>query len=416
MNQAATYTNAALWTLHERYGELFVFGFGSIRFHWLVGPDALRFVLKEEADAFTLKRAYSFLQPIGGDTALITSDDPEHLARRRLVQPAFHAKRLAVWLERIEERTEAFVASLPPQADFYALVRPHMLRTLGELLLGRETLARLPALVPNIATMMDFANSPFLAQQFKLNVPGLPWWRFVRARRRVDELLYAELERRRNAPPTDDIIGLLLAARDDAGEPLSSAELRDQAISLTSAGFDTTSAALTWAVYLLVEHPAVMVRLRAELEGCSSAQERLKSPFLDAVVKETLRLYPTAPAGLRQARRATIYRGHLIPAGSLVAYSIYVTQRREASFEHALSFRPERWLNGFTPEPFTYAPFGYGARYCIGAQLATILIKLTLAHLVTSCTLSAAWESPPEEAGNTVQPKGGLPLLIHPTD
>lgn len=415
MNLAATYTNAAVSSLAERYGEAFVFGFGPIRFHWLCGPEALRFVLQDQADAFTLKRAYSFLGTIGGDTALITSDEPEHLARRRLVQPAFHGKRIANWLERISERNNRFLDSLEVSSslDFYAAIRPHMLATISELLLG-DTLERRPNLLKNIAVMMDFANSPFLAQQFKLNVPPLPWWRFVRARAQVDRDLYAEISQRKNGAPAEDILGMLQAVCDEEGNALSNVELRDQAVSLVSAGFDTTSAALVWVLYLLLENPEILAQLREALATCSSPKDILSLPLLEAVIKETLRLYPTAPAGLRETARDVVYKDFLIPKGSLLAYSIYVTHRQESSFKDALSFKPQRWLDGSRPDAFAYLPFGYGARYCIGAQLATTLIKLTLADLLERFALEPAWTSPIQETGNTVQPKGGLPVRLKP--
>ena len=412
MNQAATYTNAAVEALAERYGEIFVFGFGPIRFHWLVGAEALEFVLTHPGQ-FSLKRAYSFLQVIGGDTALITSDEPEHLARRRLVQPAFHGKRVAAWAQRIGERNAAFFATLPGDTplNLHARLKPHILSLITELLLGSDTLARLPTLQPNIAAMMRFANLPFLAQQLKVKLPGTPWQQFLQARATVDRLLYKDIARRRTVEPTDDILGMLLTVKDEAGNGLSDVELRDQAVSLVSAGFETTSAALTWAVYLLLEHPDSLHRLREEVRG-SSARDILKLPYLDAVIKETLRLYPAAPAGLRQTVTDVVYKDYLLPKGSLVAYSIYATHRQAEAFAEPLKFRPERWLNGFTPAPFTYLPFGYGARYCIGAQLAATLIKLSLAQLLETCRFEAAWNHPVEETGNTVQPKNGLPVRV----
>ncbi|CAN5905136.1 cytochrome P450 [soil metagenome] len=417
MQQAATYTNAAVWELAQTYGDLSVFGFGPIRFHWLVGPEALRFVLLEQPESFTLGGAYGFLRTIGGDTALITSDEPEHLSRRRLVQPAFHGKRVQGWTSHLQTRNAAFLASLArgETLDFYAAVRPHVLESITEILLGAETLTRHPKLLNNVAAMMDFANSPFLAQQFKIPVPGLPWSHFLRARASADRSLYQEITRRKSAGETsDDVLGMLLETRDETGDALSDTELRDQAVSLVSAGFDTTSAALSWAVYLLLEHREVLNDLREELAGFATLQECLRSPLLERVVKETLRIYPAAPAGLRQVREDVVYKNILIPAGSLVAYSIYVTQRQEASFADALLFKPERWRGGFTPEPFTYLPFGYGARYCIGASLATLIIKLLLVELVTGYGLEAAWRSPVAETGNTVQPKGGLKLRLTP--
>jgi cytochrome P450 len=418
MNQAATYINAAVVALHQKYGEIFVFGLGPIRFHWLVGHDALKFVLQDNPDSFSMKRAYGFLETIGGSTALISSDEPEHLKRRRLVQPAFHGLRLQSWQEQFQLATKQFYEQCSGQTfDLYAHIKTHMLQQIVLLLLGKKTLKRHPQFLDDIETMMHFANLPFLAQQFKFAFPGTPWYQFVRARERVDNILYTEIQTRKNFSDDDSLLSMLLATKDEAGQRLTDKEIRDQCVSLVSAGFDTTSATLTWAVYLLLMHPDKLEQLSQEL---SSSPLLLFSPssFLDAVIAETLRLYPAAPAGLRMATRALEYKGFLIPEGSLIAYSIYATHRQESVYPNATTFKPERWLNKETKQPsaFDYLPFGYGARYCIGARLATMLIKLHLTHLLTHYSVEAAWQHPIREAGNTVHPRGGLPVqlkLIH---
>ena len=405
MELAATYPNAAVMKLHQRYGDVFAFGFGPIRFHWFVGPEPLKFVL-EQPELFTLKRAYSFLYPIVGDHALITSDEPEHLVRRRQVQPAFHGKQVGTWLELATQRAHTFAAQQPLTFDLYAKLQPHILSLICELLLGKEVLARRPELLRDIGIMMTYANLPFLAQQIKLNVPFTPWAKFLAARTRADTALYEELEEKRCAlnPEDTTILGMLLRGDPEADPNY----LRDSAISLVAAGFDTTSAALTWAVYLLLENPAALEQLKKELADLSVAQA-VRAPYLDKVVKETMRLYPSAPAGLREAAVDLNYKGFHIPKGSLVAYSIFATQRQEASFPDALTFKPERW--SAPPPPFSYAPFGYGARYCIGARLAEMLIKTHLCALL-QYELQPAWTAPVEDTGNTVHPKHGLPIQL----
>ena len=406
MQIAATYPNAAVTELHERYGELFAFGFGAIRFHWFVGPEALKFVL-EQPELFRLKRAYSFLYPIVGEHALITSDEPEHLQRRRHVQPAFHGKQIGAWLELTQQKAQTFLNNQPAEFDIYAALQPHILALICELLLGKEVLARRPELLRDIGIMMSYANLPFLAQQVKLKIPFTPWATFLAARARADKVLYEEIERKRHDLNPDDTTILSMLLHDD---PDASAQyLRDSAISLVSAGFDTTSAALTWAVYLLLEHPETLQRLKAEITD-SDLSTAIRAPYLDKVVKETMRLYPSAPAGLREAAVDLTYKGFHVPKGSLVAYSIFATQRQEASFTDALSFTPERWDT--PPPPFSYAPFGYGVRYCIGARLAEMLIKTHLCVLL-QYELEPAWSEPIEDTGNTVHPKNGLPIRLH---
>lgn len=421
MNQAATYINAAVVELHKKYGEIFAFGFGPIRFHWLVGRDALKFVLLDNPDAFSMKKAYGFLETIGGSTALISSDEPEHLKRRRIVQPAFHGTRIQRWNEQFQQATEKFYEQRNSQTfDFYAQTRSHMLELIVMLLLGKKTLDAHPRLLRDIETMMHFANLPFLAQQFKIAFPGLPWYTFIQARKRVNKILYQEIQNRKPSPDDDSLLAMLLETTDDTGQRLTAQEIRDQCVSLVSAGFDTTSATLTWAVYLLLTHPDVLTKLCEEVSGSrsqesektASTETRNPTPYLDAVINETLRLYPAAPAGLRMATQDLEYKGFIIPKGGLLAYSIYATHRQESAFPDALQFKPERWLGDKKLDTFDYLPFGYGARYCIGARLATTLVKLHLTHLLCNYQVKAAWSRPVEETGNTVQPRGGLPVRL----
>jgi hypothetical protein len=411
MNQAASYINDAVMTLNQRYGDIFAFGFGPIRFHWLVGPEALKFVLQDYPEAFSMKKAYGFLEVIGGNTALISSDEPEHLKRRRLVQPAFHGQRLQSWQVSMQEAVEHFYRTLPNHQafDFYRASQTHILKLIVEGLLGKSALLQYPRLLVDIQTMMQFANLPFLAQQFKLPIPFTPWATFVKSRARANKAIYTEIAKRKKHPVQDEsMLSLLLETCDETGACLSDQEIRDQCISLVSAGFDTTSASLSWAVYLLLTHPEVRAAVEEELQGL----EKSSSPLLDAVIQETLRLYPAAPAGLRLTTKDLEYKGYWLPKNSLVAYSIYATQRQEYLFPEALTFRPQRWLEGHKPDAFSYLPFGHGARYCIGARLATALIKTHVTHLFSHYSPEAAWTQPIQEAGNTVHPKGGLKIRV----
>lgn len=405
MSGAAGDINRTVTELYEQYGQVFAFGLGSLRFVWLVGAEANRFVMEEAAPHLSLGNAYSFLRTIGGDSALITSDEPEHLRRRRLVQPAFHRTKLARLDTLIGARlSEVFRTFEGRTVDLYAELKHQLLELICEILLDR--VVRNTPLTADIARMMAFANLPMPAQLLKVPLPGTPWAHFVAARRRADRALYGEIARRRETGALgEDVLGLLLEARDEDGHGLSDREIRDQAISLVSAGFETTSAALTWAVYLVLGHPKLKQTLRDALK---TTDEPL---LLSHIVKETLRLYPPAPVGLRQATCDLAFSGYHIPKSHLVAFSIYATHRSEALFTDARSFTPQRWET-FKPEPYSYLPFGGGSRYCIGAGLATRIITLGLKSLFREYELTPAWQGPVQEAGNTLHPKGGLPIQV----
>lgn len=405
MSDAAGDINHTVTALSHEYGPVFAFGFGPLRFAWLIGAEANRFVLEEAAPYLSLGNAYSFLRTVGGDTALISSDEPEHLRRRRLVQPAFHRTKLAGLETFIDTRLHDLFATWQDRTvDIYSDLKDALLGLICEILLGERV--RGTPLTRDIARMMAFANLPMPAQLFKIPLPGSHWSRFLRAREGADRALYGEIARRRASDELGgDVLGLLLEARDEAGQGLSDREVRDQAISLVSAGFETTSAALTWAVYALLAQPALTRELHLALTQTD------EPPLLHNSVRETLRLYPPAPIGLRQAITDLVFQDYPIPKGHFVAFSIYATHRSEAHFADALQFQPQRWER-LKPEPYSYLPFGSGTRYCVGAGLATRIITLGLKTLFRDYSLTPAWSDPVEEAGNTLHPKGGLKVQV----
>jgi len=411
--------HGAVAALHREYGPAFAFGFGPIRFSWFVGREAARTILHEERDAFSQQGGYDFLKPVGGATALINSDEPEHMVRRRIVQPAFHGRELASWLGRAEAELGPWFEQLADSGDvvdFYRGLRPRLVRVVASIVLGDAPLARDEAWLQDVDALMDFPGRPMLEQQWKVPLPGTPWSRFVAARRRVDRALYAEIERRR-AQPADapqDVLDMLIRPREDSegtGRGMADVELRDQSLSLISAGFDTTSAALSWVVAMAFEHPEAWARVREELRaGDVVAAQR--ASYTDAFVKEALRLRPPAAAALRRTVRPVRIAGFDVPPGVRVALSILETHRDPAVFDEPLAFRPERFEDG-SVDPFAYVPFGYGARHCIGAATSTALVKTALWVLATRFAMEPGRPGPFRPVGMTLHPEGGLPVRLH---
>ena len=417
MNLAAGDTRAAIDVARRRYGDAFVFGFGAIRFHWLLGAAANRFVLQEAAGSFRNRAAYRFLEPIGGPSALIVSDEPEHLRRRRRVQPAFHQRRLREVAGRAMRAFETWgdAALARGTLALQPSLRPVVLDQVIDVLLGPDMRSRYPGLRTDLAGMMAFANQPFLAQLLRVPLPATPWWRFTAARRRVDAALYAEIARRRARPEADVDGGVLSVLLDGAGDgpPLRDTELRDQAVSLVSAGFDTTTAALTWCAWLLCDD-GLRQRVAAAVQDVD-IEAAPSLPEVEALWREALRLYPPAPAILRVSAETVHWRGLALPAGSLVGLSTFHTHRDEGLWREPLRARLERWL-GDDPvwaaprDAFAYLPFGHGARYCIGAGLARTLAGAWLAVMLRRARWQALRPEAVRPIGTTLSPPQGLPL------
>jgi cytochrome P450 len=204
--------------------------------------------------------------------------------------------------------------------------------------------------------------------------PHSPWGRFRLAVERFDALLLDLVARRRAAPEGDSVLSLLLEQGNDVGSAPSDRHIRDQLVALLVGGHDSTAASLAWAFERLARHPAVVARMR---EGDPT--------YLDAVVKEVLRVRPSLTIAPRRLLEPVRIAGRLFPAGVQVAACLWLTLRREDLWPQASAFRPERWLDGPAPNPMSsWIPFGGGVRRCAGAPFAEMEMREVLraaAHL-----------------------------------
>jgi cytochrome P450 len=203
-----------------------------------------------------------------------------------------------------------------------------------------------------------------------------PTGAFGRALDRLDATIYDELARRRSQSDLasrTDILSLLMQARDDDGEAMTDAELRDELVTLLLAGHETTATSVAWAIERLVRHPDALARLLAEIDAGPDAGDA----YMTAVVNETLRVRPVVPIVARMLTRELDVDGRTLPVGTRVTPSIYLTNRNARIYAEPERFLPERFLDG-TPDTFAWIPFGGGIRRCIGASFAQLEMKLML--------------------------------------
>jgi cytochrome P450 len=249
-------------------------------------------------------------------------------------------------------------------------------------------------------------------------IPGLrrdlgplsPWRRFLRARAEADEVIYGEIRARRAEPgfeSRDDVLSLLLQARHEDGSPMSDVELRDELMTLVGAGHETTATALCWAFELILRHPRVESRLREEIADGGGEE------YLDAVMKETLRLRPVVVDVVRKLMEDTEVGGRMLPAGRYVVPAIALVHLREDVYPDPHEFRPERFLEG-QPEPYAWIPFGGGVRRCIGAAFAQQEIKIVLRTLIEGARLRPASRRPevPRARNVTMVPSRGARVVM----
>lgn len=366
--------------LHAKYGDVIAFGYPPTRFVLVCGPRANEWLLSGEVDAFTWGEAMRTLAVVDGETALVVTDGEDHKRRRRIVQPAFATRRIESYRSIMDEEFTAAVGGwrAGAEVDAYSTLRAALRRVTIRALFGDDFGASADLIGEVLDPALEFVDRP-IASQIRM---GPLYQRAKRARARADDVVRAAIARRDADADRPDVLAWLL------GSELGEQEVLDQVVSLIAAGYGTTSAAIGWAVLRVLERPAVLERLRAGDED-----------YLDGVVSEVLRLHPPGAVAPRKVMRDVTFDGHRIRRGTTILYSALVTHRMPEHWEDPLAFRPERWLDGFEPAPYTFVPFGGGYRRCIGFAMATMEIRAAVAALVARPGVSLV----PEQR---IEPKG----------
>jgi cytochrome P450 len=357
---------------------------------------------------------------------LLLSEGDFWLRQRRLMQPAFHRQRLA-------QMADAMIDSAVDMANSWRdnevrainlEMQELTLRIVGRTLFGTdvgEDLARIRS-----ATVV--LGEHFRSRLYTLltllpdNVPTPGNVRYQAAVRDLDALVYRIIgERRAAGVERQDLLGMLLAARDEAGQGMTDRQLRDEVMTLLLAGHDTTALALTWAFVLLAQTPSARNALEAEVDAVlsgrvPSASDVSNLRYTDCVVTETLRLYPTAWAIGREALRDTVIAGHHVRRGTTVLIVPWVMHRDPRFFDAPDAFQPERWANGLAERlpRFAYLPFGGGQRVCIGSGFAQLEATLLLATLTQHFRLDLADPMAPIDPWPvvTLRTKADVPMRL----
>ena len=320
---------------HARYGDLFtvkITGFGTGVY--VVDPDAIRKLFSGDQSDLHAGEANSFLEPVLGPHSVLVLDGPEHLRQRRLLLPPFQGSRVAEFREIIRDVAEREVSR-------WRVGERHVLRdrmraltfeVICRAVFGVTEPARVERLRAALVAVID-SGPIFLFRAARIDLgPWSPGGRFTRRLRAADALLYEEIANRRREPDLEersDVLSLLLRARDEAGRPMTDAELRDELFTMLGAGHETTATGLTFAFELLMRNPAALARLREEI----AADEG--DAYLDATVKETLRLRPVIDAAERTLTVPRTVAGWELPAGMKVYPGIALVHLREDLYPRA---------------------------------------------------------------------------------
>jgi cytochrome P450 len=400
----------------------------AVRFHALIGkgigfasPELAREVFA--ADPSTFETATT-VPSLFGPQALLATYGEKHKRQRKLLNPRFHGARVKGYLDAMQRVVNGHLGALDRAASEGASV---VIRDLSQTLtldVILETVFGVRAAGEErdrargtlVALMQSIV--PSLVPSTALHRAWFPPWRTFRRRRAafdawVDGLVAA---RRAGGDPGTDVLGTLLEARYEDGSPMDDSEIRDQLMTLLLAGYETTATAVAWGVYWLLREPATLARLREELDalGPSPAAEAIvRSPYLGAVVSESLRVEPIVTDVARVCVKPLRVGPWTVPAGELATVNLLAILTDEKLFPEPEKFRPERFLERtFTAAEFL--PFGGGARRCLGAAFAEAELAIVLGTIASGWELSLA--SPvPEQAVRrniTMGPRSGVVVKV----
>ncbi len=340
--------------------------------------------------------ANALLGPLLGPRSVMLLDEPEHMTHRRFLLPSFHGERMRAYGEMMVEVARAEIARWPVGEPF--ALWPRMQAISNEVVM-RATfgstegaqMEHLRVLLQRLTNWLNDSSRLTLLATF-----GSRWLarnaRFREVIAPVEAALGEEVRRRRTTPgrPQDEgILSLLEQAYAEDGTPMTEQELRDELITLLSDGPTATS--LSWAFERLLRHPEKLARLREEVLAGT------EETYVDAVVKEILRLCPAVPLVMRGLVAPMRLGGYEIPAGTTVAPCIYLVHHREDIYPHPFAFQPERFL-GAPPENYTWLPFGSGVRRCVAAAFAQLEMKRVMQTVLQEVELGAAPSSGSQRA------------------
>jgi cytochrome P450 len=407
----------------RRHGDIFTLRLMTTPTVWMIGPEANHFLLVSGTRHVRWRDGLmGDMIPLVGD-GLLTTDAEVHDRARKLLQPAFSRRSVEAQAHIMLEEADAAVATLRDgeTVDAYIWTRRLALGIAMRGLFGIDADAhRRDEVAERFEDALGFYYRQMWLQQ--LRGPGTPFGRMLGQRRALSRLVLDEIDRRRRAGAEgEDVLARLIRAQADDGDRLTDGEIRDHVLTLLFAGHDTTTSTISFMLHELARHPAELDRLPEELDdvlgGAAPTPAQLAGglPRLEAVLAETLRLYPAAWWGPRRVHEPFDFAGHRVPAGVLVHYSSWVTHRLPELFPDPEAFLPDRFTSGAVAAlpKGSYVPFGGGTRICVGKRFGELEIKAIAVRLLQRFRpeLQPGFRLHIRQAP-TLSPRDGVPLVL----
>jgi cytochrome P450 family 135 len=394
----------------KKYGDVFTVRVvpGGRPLVLFTRPEHAKEIFAADPATFHAGKANAILGPIMGEHSLLLQDGAEHKRARRLLMPAFSGQALKAYGVLVEEVARVEVARWRPGDEFRSLDRMNALtlEVILRVVFGVTDESRLAQLRPCVNRTVNVSPAVLLGWGYPFLQRFGPWKRTVDNAYRLDALVYAEIRDHRQAPDLEqrpDVLSRLILV-DDGGDRLTDEELRDQLVTLLLAGHETTATALSWALYELG-------RDRDQLARARTAARDGDDDYLEAVLKEAMRLHPVIPMVARTLVRPATVGGYHLAAGVTVGPSILLGHARPESHPDPERFDPTRFV-GQSPPVNTWIPFGGGVRRCIGAGFSLMEGVVVLREVLSSYDVEAAAADRPRVRNITSVPRHGARIRV----
>ena len=395
---------------HRKYGDVFTVrmiprGRPLVLF---TRPEHVKEIFAGDPEVFHAGKGNAILGPIMGEHSLLLQDSREHQRARKLLMPAFNGHALRTYESLVTELARAEVARWQSGSEFRSLDRMNALtlEVILRVVFGVTDERRLAELRPRVRRTVDVNPAILLAWGWPWLQKFGPWKGTVQNQRELDQLMYAEISERRQAPDLadrTDVLSRLIRAQ-EGDDALTDQELRDQLVTLLLAGHETTASALAWTLYEIGRDEEQLRRAR---EAATSGDDA----WLEAVLKESMRLHPVIAMVARTLMKPATVGGLDLPAGTTVGPSILITHSRPDNHQDPQTFRPERFI-GQNPPTNTWIPFGGGVRRCIGAGFSLMEGVAILREVLSAYDVRAVADEEPRVRNITSVPRRGARVRV----
>ena len=429
--QLIRYSHSPLPFLEEcarRYGDPFTIrlaGYG--KFVMLAAPDAVQDVFRSDPHSLHSGEGNEFLTASVGKNSVLVLDDEPHARQRRILLPPLKGERMRSYFDAMQSATAEVVRAWPvgQTLDMVEPMQQITLRVMLQVVLGLDSPTRLADFAGKVQRVLEQGRGRYGFILLKVLPIALlqktRWLPFYRRMHELDQALFAFIEERRRVPMADrgeNVLADLLAATHEGGESLTNQEIRDALLTLIFAGHDTTSIALAWAVEQIVPRADVVERITDELQRKTGgapphADQLSRLEYLDAAIRESLRIRTIMPFVVRLTKRAFTAGGREYPPGILLCPCNHLVHRREDLYPEPEEFRPDRFLER-RYAAHEWFPFGGGGRMCLGMAFALYEMKVILSTLFAQVRLvrPTGARSTPIRRGIALAPDDGARMTV----